>query len=108
MVEERGAVRHFRRGGICRTSFALLAVGVALALAAPATASADDPPSLAPSTIGCTDANGGGLRPGDALNCSLIAWLAGGTENATVSGSVQLPDSLNIDPTQPPPSYDAT
>jgi len=63
-------------------------------------------PDLSPSTLGCTDTGGGTLQLGDDLTCTLYAGLAAGTENATITGTIGLPPSVEF--AEAPATYDAT
>jgi hypothetical protein len=85
---------------------ALAAALACLAFAAPAGAVVA--PDISSSTLVCSDANGGALRGNDDLACSLTAAMAYATENATISATIALPDSLDIDPALPPPVYDSS
>jgi hypothetical protein len=71
-----------------------------------ASAQAAIAPDISTSTLSCVDDNGGALRVEDDLACTLIAEMAYGTENATISATIPLPDTLEIDPSKPPPAYD--
>jgi hypothetical protein len=104
-VEERDAVQRSHRYLPWRL-LTVLAAAIACAVAAPAHAAAA--PDISASTLSCIDKNGGALRVDDDLACTVTATMASGTENATISATIALPDSVDVDPAQPPPAYDAT
>lgn len=70
-------------------------------------ARADVPPDLSGSSLVCSDADGGAFRAGDDLKCDLVASIAFGTDDATITGKVTLPSTVEPDPAHPLPQYDA-
>jgi hypothetical protein len=80
---------------------------VAIVLGGVAVAGATVPPDLSDSTLVCADSDGGALRVGDDIGCTLTAKLQSGTENANITATVPLPPEVDFGSAAPPASYDA-
>jgi Big-like domain-containing protein len=77
-----------------RAALGLVSLLTALAAAGPAVA--DAPPDVSHSTLGCTDTDGGVLRRGDDLTCTLITSLSADSQLANVTATITLPADVDF------------
>jgi hypothetical protein len=74
----------------------------------PSAASADSPPDVSGSTLGCVDTGGGALLPGDDLTCTLTVVTAQDSESAELSATIGLPSTVDFVSSPLPSTYDAS
>jgi hypothetical protein len=86
---------------------AVLVAGVLAAIGPPRAALATEPPNVSKSSLDCVDSDGGVLRSGDDVSCTLTAKLEPDTENAMVTAIVVLPAEVEFASAAPPATYDS-
>jgi Bacterial Ig domain len=79
-----------------RRRLAPLALVAVAALATAAPAAAVPAPDISGSGITCVDSDGGVLKGGDDVKCTIKATVAADTQAATISGTVTLPPELDL------------